>query len=128
MNPFSIVGATKIERRHVPKERHRWAIIEDGVVVNVVVAERQPDFLLQGGQELVNVDDSPVGPGDMFKDGGFSRPAVAEAAATVEQKLDELLRAIAEAESIDDLKSRVQAQREPAPEPADPPIREPRKG
>lgn len=127
MNPFSIVGATKIERRHVPKERHRWAIIEDGVVVNVVVAERQPDFLLQGGQELVNVDDNPVGPGDMFEDGGFSRPAVAEAA-TVEQKLDELLRAIAEAESIDDLKSRVQAQREPAPEPADPPTREPRKG
>lgn len=125
--PFSIVGAAKIERRHVPKERHRWAIIEDGVVVNVVVAERQPDFLLQGGQELVNVDDNPVGPGDMFEDGGFSRPAAPEAA-TVEQKLDELLRAIAEAESIDDLKSRVQAQREPAPEPADPPTREPRKG
>lgn len=118
MGPFSIVGATKTERRHVPKERHRWAIIEDGVVVNVVIAERQPDFLLQDGQEVVNVDDSPVGPGDLLEDGEFFRPAVAEAV-TVEQRLDALMRAIAEAESIDDLKSRVQAQREPAPDPAD---------
>jgi len=50
----------------------RYAQIIDGTVVNVIVSDGEADLGLEG--ELVNVDDTPCGPGWSYVDGEFIAP------------------------------------------------------
>jgi hypothetical protein len=50
----------------------RYAQIVDGTVVNVIVWDGEADLGLDG--ELVNVDDTPCGPGWTVVDGVFVAP------------------------------------------------------
>lgn len=50
----------------------RYAQIIDGVVVNVILWDGETDLGLDG--ELVNVDDTPCGPGWTVVDGEFVAP------------------------------------------------------
>jgi hypothetical protein len=50
----------------------KYAHIIDGVVVNVIVWDGETDLGLDG--ELVNVDDTPCGPGWTVVDGEFVAP------------------------------------------------------
>jgi len=50
----------------------RYAHIIDGTVVNVIVWDGETDLGLDG--ELVNVDDTPCGPGWTVVDGEFIAP------------------------------------------------------
>ena len=50
----------------------RYAQIIDGTVINVIVWDGETDLGLDG--ELVNVDDTPCGPGWTVVDGEFVAP------------------------------------------------------